>query len=256
MPRSISVILVLVLTLAGCATQHGTPAKPRRAEPNEIPQFDRVTIVPQDTFTAVGRGESQGSRASKGTLGGALAGTAAGGLMGASACAATGPFAPACFAYYMSMGLLAGGVTGSLYGFTGMSREDHTAVNLALSRLSQQRNFQSELEQALVAASDGICVLNEEATVQLVSKLDTIEVKQSTLSNVRMVFDASLVFTWSDSEKGVSTAIESYRAESEWQALDDWLGKDGAAFGAAITLAIEQLAEQMSQSLFALQRKS
>lgn len=136
-------VTAIVLNLLACSSP--TP----KQDFTDIPDFKSVAIVPTDEIPAIthvkGARERSGDEAKVGVATGGASAALAGGLM----CAPVGPFAVVCAILLGGAGMLVGGISGLVIGWSGVSTEHAEQIRESLSLIDQKLDFQQALRNDL-----------------------------------------------------------------------------------------------------------
>lgn len=128
-------VISMIVMLGSCSSSQPQP------EP-EI-HFATIALISVREVLDATQPQTRGDRAQEGVGKGGVAGTAGGAVVGAIAC---GPFLYGlCLVAAASAGLLAGSVSGALYGFTGFPKNVAKKLERNIEALSREHDLQSAL---------------------------------------------------------------------------------------------------------------
>jgi hypothetical protein len=240
--------LPVVVLQCSCATQ-----------PPEVipaPTFNQIAIVNAETLASLNLPASESEHFEQSVETGAAVGTVGGAIVGAAVC---GPVMyGVCLAGFGFYGLLAGSVSGSVYGlysYTGLSESDTAYVNETMSWLEHERNFQQELStQFELQIPLELQASPEKAYMQVIVRLDRVEFIQGSGDTVQTRANASMVFSWMV-EQASTTHTHHFSFESTAEDIDNLIAGDGERLAIVLEKLIAQLASEMSTTLLQLRSR-
>ena len=215
-----------------------------------VPTFNHIAIVNAETLASLNRRASELEYFEQSVGTGAAVGTVGGAIVGAAVC---GPVMyGVCLAGFGFYGLLAGTVSGSVYGlysYTGLSESDTAYVNETMSWLERERNFQQELStQFELHVPPIIQASPEKADMQVIVRLDRIEFIQGSGDTVQTRVNTSVIFSRMVEQES-TTHTHHFSFESAAEDIDNLIAGDGERMAIVIEELIAQLASEMSTTL-------
>lgn len=207
-------------------------------------QFSTVAIVTPEDIVAVEAVESNFSTPGKGANYGSAGGTIGGAMAGALAC---GPYLYGiCVLGLSTVGMIAGGIGGALYGFSGVSEEDSLYIIEEMAYLRQHRDFQNELAAGvasklpaglvstpLIADAQAITTIN---SIGFVQKKDTVYLEvNATVTIATKKIDGEFLETKHELQ------VESKEAD-----IDDWLRTGSRELEGSVNECLDDLISGMA----------
>lgn len=240
-PRIVSLIVIFALISTACAPFN----KQQDTLPNRT--FSTVALVSPLDIVEVATPETGTERMLQGASVGS-AGVGLGGmLVGAAAC---GPYLYGLCVVGIGMaGMMAGGIGGALYGFSGMSADDSMKLEQRMTVLMQERNLQSDLIAKLRAELPAAMLAEPDvADVQVIMSFERFEFS-SVGDAVRMEAKVRLQYATDGSDQRPEEGFRSFKVRSGESQLDDWLAADNTALVDAIDECIDLAAHDMETLL-------
>jgi hypothetical protein len=233
------VVVSMTVVTASCASK--PPEKPLEV------YFTSIALVsPKEVVDQVHL-ETRGDRAQEGAGKGAAAGTLGGAAAGALFC---GPFLYGlCITALMSAGLLAGGVGGALYGFTGFPNDVAKELQRDVEALSQEHDLPSLL----------VANVREQVAPEMLADAETAEVQAVlTITNmdftkksgrVRLVSSVRASFQSTESRRVPEYGFRDFAGRSEKFELDDLLDSDSGKLEEALRQSLMAASDQIVEVL-------
>jgi hypothetical protein len=224
--RVIAVYLVVTIsvTLVSCASSP--------AEPEPEVHFRTIALVSPKEVIDASKPKTRGERAGEGAGKGSVAGTLGGAAVGALAC---GPFLYGlCVTAAASAGLITGGATGALYGFTGFPKDAAKKLERNVEALSKKHDLQSALvDHIKQQVPSAMLVEPEVAEIQAVLIIENVEfVKKS--GKVHLESTVRATFESTESRRVPEQGSRVFKGKSSEFLLEDWLSSDSGDLEEAI----------------------
>jgi hypothetical protein len=226
-----------MMSLAACSS---APAEP---EPSPEFRFASIALVSPQEVVDASKPTTRGQKASQGASTGIVSGTLGGAAVGALAC---GPFLYGlCVTAMMGAGMLAGGATGALYGFTGFPKDTAEQLERRVERLSKEHDLQTllvtHIRQQVPAA---MLAEPSSAEVQAVLVIENVEfVKKGRsahlISTVRTTYEST------ESRRVPAHGTRVFSGQSDEVELDALLDEDSDSLRLAVRQSLLAIADQI-----------
>ena len=215
-------------------------------------QFSTVAIVTPEDIVAVTAVESNFSTPVKGAGYGSAGGSIGGAIVGAIAC---GPYLYGlCVLGMSTVGGVAGGVGGAVYGFTGVSEEDSLYIIEEIEHIKQHRDFQNELATGVASKlPDGLVSTPLIADAQAITTINSIEFVQKK-DTVYMEVNATVTIATQEIEGESLEAKHELQVESKEADIDDWLRTGSRELEDSVNECLDELISGMTSVI--LQHRS
>ena len=229
--------LLVAFTLCACASVN---------KPKPLPPLSSFAVV-SETGTVK---RVKASSTAKEAIGGVADGAYSGSQIGGVAAVACGPAAALCFFPGMFIGMVVGGTAvGISRGMKGLPGEVAKEVDNSLARLDVRRDFDRELETALVSALGDRIAEPESAAALIRLRLLRIDLRQHSKDRISLVMHADMTVGWDLSAKKPKRKSNRYQHGTETLHVDEWLANDGEGFSRGIDLCIARVSEAMARDL-------
>ena len=227
-------------------------SSPRENEGRVNQRFSTISIVSTDDLISADAADIDSPGQTEVTIAGGATGAVGGAMIGAAACAPTGPYAALCAAAAVIPGAIAGLLTGAtaanLWWSGTVSHEEALYLKEEASYVAGTRDWNEELAQALKQElPDEVVRPAPEADVQVIPLIEEIAFLEADDDLVRMKISAVLVF--SDGKSGDSARHGHFRfsAKSERRLIDEWLDEEGGAIAKAMDNGLAKIAGRMTK---------
>ncbi len=231
----------LCLSLLACTTQ----APKQDTLPART--FASIALVSPTDIVRVDAPETKSERVLKGASAGGAGTGLAGVLVGAAAC---GPYLYGlCVIGLGTAGMLAGGVAGALYGFTGIGEDEANKLESRVTRINARENLQSLLVGDITSRVPAAMLASPEtAAVQAVLTLEKVEFSGDH-SDVYIETHVRLTFAATDSQRKPEYGSRLYYSQKHKGRLKAWLDADSPALQEAIRACMEDIAVEIETVL-------
>lgn len=229
------------LSLFACATP--------KVEKDELPDrtFSSIVLISPKDIIEINTPETRSDRVAEGAIAGSAGTGLAATLIGAAAC---GPYLYGlCVVGMGTAGLLAGGATGALYGFSGLPADVVKKLEQRMVELNQQRDLQSELVNKVTSRVPAAMLAQPDAAevqaILTIEKIDFSHKKGQALlkTQVRLTFAAT------ESQRKPEFGSRLFYSRSEQEDLDAWLEPDSSALNRALNECLASVAEEIETVL-------
>jgi hypothetical protein len=231
-----------LIFLSACAA---TPVDKR----DELPKrkFSSIALAsPQDIVNIIAP-ETQFERTARGGATGAAGGSLGGLLTGAAAC---GPYLYGlCVIGLGTAGLVAGGVAGSIYGFTGLSSDEAESLAERILQMNPQHSLESDLVSNIHKRSpSGMFGEPESAEIQAIITIEEIRFVHED-QQLRISIIVRLTFMTAESRRQPELGSRVFHTESSSGDRRQWLNSNSGKLEHAFDECIDALAEQIANAL-------
>ena len=230
-----TLVITLIASLVSCGSSS--------LKPERVVYFSSIALVsPQDVLDAT-QPKTRGDRAQEGAGKGLVAGTAGGAAVGALAC---GPFLYGlCLTAAAAAGMLAGGATGALYGFTGFPEDVARKLERSVEALSRQHDLQSALvDHIRLQVAPEMLAEPETAEIQAVLTIENVEfVKEE--GRVHLVSTVRATFESTKSRRVPEHGSRVFKGDSGEFELNDLLNTDSGDLRESIRQSLLDAADKV-----------
>ncbi len=237
--RATAILLAASLLLPSCAVKQ--PSEP------QLPYltFSSVSLISETDLMQIVTPDTEIDRAREGFQ----SGVAAGGLGGMAAGAVCGPYWGLCAGGFGLIGMLAGGVAGLMYGFTGIAEDDAQALSRKLEVLESEWSIQSDLVGRVKhALPEAMFSAPETAQVHAILVLEGMEFVDSRQDLV-LKLHARLTFSPNSADSEPLIGSKIFTARSHAADLDEWLSFDSDDLKREIGETLDLIAQDVSEVL-------
>jgi hypothetical protein len=227
-----SLVIALITSLASCASS--------ALKPELEVYFTSIALVsPQDVLDAT-QPRTRGDKAQEGAGKGLAAGTVGGAAVGALAC---GPFLYGlCVTALMGAGMLAGGATGALYGFSGFPKDVARKLEHNVEALSRQQDLQSSLvDHIRQQVPSEMLTEPETAEIQAVLVIENVEFIKAK-GKVHLVSTVQVTFESTESRRVPQYGSRVFKGQSRDFELNNWLDTSSGDLEEAIRQSLLEVA--------------
>ena len=229
--------LWLFLSLAACTTHN--PQK--SALPDRI--FSSIALVSPRDIIEINTPDTKTERATEGAITGSAGAGLGGVLIGSAAC---GPYLYGlCVIGLGTAGLLAGGASGALYGFSGISSDVAEKLEQRMVILRQQRDVHSELVDMVISrVPEGMLAAPESAEVQAILTFEKVEFSKEQ-DQLSLKTQLRVTFAATKSRRKPEFGSRMFYCLSSPEELDAWLDNKSNTLDTAVDQCLALLAEEI-----------
>jgi hypothetical protein len=238
--RRISIfILITSQVLASCATKQ--PVEP------DLPYrtFSSISLISKTDLMEIITPATKTERGQEGFQKGA----AVGGVGGMAAGAICGPYWGLCAGGFGLIGWLGGGLTGAMYGFSGISEQDSITLKENMEALNGKWDFQSGLvDRVKKIVPSTMLTEPESAEIHAILVLEGVEfINQN--QEVVLETHARLVFTLNNSASDPAISSKLFTGLSPASDIADLRGFRSKKMKQAMDESLKLIAEEVAKAL-------
>jgi uncharacterized membrane protein len=233
--------LTIVLVLTGCTT----PPPPQKNLGKQT--FSSIALMSPADILNVTTADPRSEKLAEGVGTGAASGSLGGMLVGAAAC---GPYLYGlCVIGLGTAGFIAGGTSGAIYGFSGIS--DSSAKEL--ERRIESFNDENDLQAQLVTNVTGLVpneVLSEPglAEIQAIVTIENIQFLKSD-GEVHIEILVRLTFGTRESRRVPELGSRTFIGSSKADDIDYWLESGSGEIESVIVRTLDEIAKKIAAAL-------
>lgn len=238
--RRVSIlILIISLVLAACATKQ--PVEPDL--PNRT--FSSISLISETDLMEIVTPATTAERSQEGFQKGA----AAGGAGGMAAGAICGPYWGLCAGGFGLIGWLGGGLTGAMYGFTGISEQDSIRLRKNMESLDSKWDFQSDLvDRVKQAVPSAMLTEPESAEIHAILVLERVEFIDLD-QEIVLETHARLAFTLNNSSSEPAIGSKVFTGRSPASDIAEWRAFQSKKMKQAMEESLKLIAEDVATAL-------
>ena len=237
--RLILCVLFASLVCVSCASNQPE----QTGLPNNT--FSSISLISQSDLIEIVNPGTKTDRAKEGFSKGA----AAGGVGGMAAGAVCGPYWGLCAGGFGLIGWFTGGVTGALYGFTGISEQDADALREKMELVEHEWDFQASLvENVKQRLPKAMLSEPDVSEVHAVLVLESVEFENHN-QDIVLKSRARLTFTLNKSVTEPAIGSKIFSGNSHAAEIDDWLEYEPEAIQKAMEESLLVISEKVTAAL-------
>jgi hypothetical protein len=227
----------LSLSLVACTTTS--------IQRSQLPQrtFSSIALISPKDIIEINTPDTKADRAAGGAITGSAGAGLGGILIGSAAC---GPYLYGlCVIGLGTMGLLAGGASGALYGFSGISSDDAEKLEQRMVILSQQRDVHSELVSMVISlAPEAMLAAPESAEVQAILTIEKVEFAREQ-DQLSLNTHLRLTFAATESRRKPEFGSRMFYCLSSPNELGSWLDTKSDTLDIAVNQCLAKFANEI-----------
>ena len=160
-----------------------------------------------------------------------------------------GPYWGLCAGAFGMVGWLAGGLTGAMYGFTGISEQDSIRLGKKMKALQSEWDFQSDLvEHVKQTVPNAMLAEPESAEIHAILVLEGVEFINLN-QEVFLKTYARLTFTLNDSAREPAIGSKIFTGLSNASDIEEWLGYESEGMKQAMEESLKLITEGVTTAL-------
>jgi uncharacterized membrane protein len=233
--------LIVTLSLTGCTT----PPPPEKELANQ--KFSSIALISPADILSVTTADPRSDKLKQGVGTGVTSGSLGGMLVGAAAC---GPYLYGlCVIGIGAAGFIAGGASGAIYGFSGLSDSSARELEGRIEDINLENDLQTQLVEHVKELVPNE-VLSEPALaeIQAIVAIEKIQFLKSA-GEVHLEILVRLTFATRESRRVPELGSRDFTAHSKGDDIDHWLEAESSKLESVVAGILDEIARNMAEAL-------